>query len=60
MSKKKGKPLTYKVRNPVVLRKASTIIQDKREKEATLRHQQEMSKWVNIINDLRKESKKDE
>jgi ribosomal protein L35 len=58
MANKKIK--AWKPRNPHILRKKSQIVQDKREKEAQLRHQQEMSKWVNMINDLRKESANDE
>ena len=52
---KAGKP-----RNPHILRKKSQGVQDKRQREAQLRHQKEMSKWVNMVNDLRKESANDE
>jgi hypothetical protein len=54
MANKKIK--AWKPRNPHILRKASQVVQDKREKEAMLRHQQEISKWTNLINDLKKEN----
>ena len=54
MANKKIK--AWKPRNPHILRKKSQVVQDKRQREAQLRHQKEMSKWVNIVNYLRKES----
>jgi ribosomal protein L35 len=58
MANKKIK--AWKPRNPHILRKKSQVVQDKRQREAQLRHQKEMSKWGKRVNDLRKESPNDE